>query len=57
MGEDGGRLSYMEKEGVRYCDGCGQKLLKTAKLVSTEGGKDLCLSCRIRESQDKGIRH
>lgn len=48
----------MEKEGARYCDGCGQKLMKAAKLVSTEGGKDLCLSCRIREAQDKGvIRH
>ena len=22
-----------------------------------EGGKDLCLSCRIRESQEKGLRH
>ena len=30
----------MEKDGQRYCDGCGQKLLKTAKLVSNEGGKD-----------------
>jgi hypothetical protein len=47
----------MEKDGERYCDGCGQKLLKTAKLVSNEGGKELCLSCRIGESQEKGLRH
>jgi hypothetical protein len=47
----------MEKDGERYCDGCGQKLPKTAKLVATEGGKDFCLSCRIRESQERGLKH
>jgi hypothetical protein len=47
----------MEKEGQRVCDGCGHKLPKTAKLISNESGKDLCLSCRIRESREKGLRH
>jgi hypothetical protein len=50
-------MGVMEKDGVRYCDGYGQKLMKTAKLVSNEGGKELCLSCRMREAQEKGIRH
>jgi hypothetical protein len=45
----------MEKDGERYCDRCGQKIPKMAKLATREGGpegsKDKCLGCLIRESE------
>jgi hypothetical protein len=48
----------MEKDGERICDGCGQKIPKMSKLATSEGGRDLCLACSIRQAQDlKGLRH
>jgi formylmethanofuran dehydrogenase subunit E len=48
----------MEKDGEKYCDSCGQKIPKMAKLASQENGKHLCLACSIREAQiSKGLRH
>ena len=48
----------MEKDGIRTCDSCGQKIPAMAKLVSKENGKDLCLACQIRIAQiEKGLRH
>jgi len=45
----------------RFCDGCGLKIPSTAKLASlqrSEGGRDLCLSCQIRDAQiTKGLKH
>lgn len=51
-------MGHMEKDGQRYCDGCGQVIPKTSKLSAKEGGKDYCLACSIRKAQDeKGLRH
>ena len=48
----------MDKDGIRVCDSCGQKIPPMAKLVSKEHGKDLCLACQIRLAQiEKGLRH
>ena len=49
----------MERDGERICDGCGQKIPKMAKLATkAPDGRDLCLACRIRESEiAKGLRH
>jgi RNA polymerase-binding transcription factor DksA len=49
----------MEKDGIRTCDACGQTIPPGAKLASkTADGRDLCLSCQIREAQiEKGLRH
>jgi hypothetical protein len=49
----------MEKDGVRTCDGCGQVIPMMSKLaVKDDAGRDLCLSCQIREAQiHKGLRH
>ena len=41
----------MEREGQRHCDACGQIIPKMAKLAARENGRDLCLACRIRETQ------
>jgi len=41
----------MEKDGDRYCDRCGQKIPKMAKLATKDGGKDMCLACQIREAE------
>ena len=41
----------MERDGVKYCDACGQKIPKMAKLAAREGGRDLCLACQIREAE------
>jgi hypothetical protein len=47
----------MEKDGERYCDGCGQPIPKMSKLATREEGLDLCLACQIRESErKKGLR-
>jgi hypothetical protein len=41
----------MEKDGVRICDGCGQRIPTMSKLVAKSNGRDLCLACQIRESE------
>jgi hypothetical protein len=41
----------MERDGQRYCDSCGQKIPKMAKLAAKEDGRDVCLACQIREAQ------
>lgn len=48
----------MVKDGVKTCDGCGQVIPMMSKLATNENGRDLCLSCQIREAQiHKGLRH
>lgn len=43
-----------EKDGVRICDGCGQRIPPMSKLAAkSEDGRDLCLACQIRESEIK----
>jgi hypothetical protein len=46
----------MTRDGERICDGCGQKIPPFAKLAAREGGRDLCLACQIRESQERTAR-
>lgn len=47
----------MEKNGERFCDSCGQKIPSMSKLAAREDGRDLCLACQIRESEEKkGLR-
>ena len=41
----------------RVCERCGQKIPATAKLAATEEGRLLCLGCRIRAAQDRGLKH
>jgi len=41
----------------RVCERCGQKIPFGAKLAATEDGKLLCLACRIRAAQERGLRH
>jgi hypothetical protein len=44
----------MEKDGVRTCDGCGQRIPSMSKLATKSAdGRDLCLACQIRESEIK----
>ena len=52
-------IAYMEKDGERFCDSCGQIIGKTAKLAAKDpNGRDLCLACSIRQAQiDKGLKH
>lgn len=48
----------MQKDGVRVCDSCGQRIPSMSKLASQQDGRDLCLACQIRESEiQKGLRH
>ena len=42
---------FMEKDGERICDLCGQTIPKMSKLALKQDGKDLCLACQIRESE------
>jgi hypothetical protein len=42
----------MEKDGTRICDGCGQRIPSMSKLAGKSAdGRDLCLACKIRESE------
>lgn len=44
----------MEKDGVRTCDACGQRIPPFSKLATKSAdGRELCLACRIRESEIK----
>jgi hypothetical protein len=44
----------MEQDGVRTCDGCGQRIPSMSKLATkSSDGRDLCLACQIRESEIK----
>jgi len=48
----------MERDGIRTCDSCGQRIPPMSKLASRQGDKDLCLACQIRLAQiEKGLRH
>ena len=48
----------MERDGVRTCDSCGQRIPPMSKLAVRQDGKDLCLACQIRLAQiEKGLRH
>ena len=48
----------MERDGIRTCDSCGQRIPPMSKLASRQDGKDLCLACQIRLAQiEKGLRH
>ena len=51
----------MERDGVRTCDSCGQRIPPMSKLAARQegpDGKDLCLACQIRLAQiEKGLRH
>ena len=51
----------MDRDGIRTCDSCGQRIPPMAKLASRQegrDGKDLCLACQIRLAQiEKGLRH
>jgi hypothetical protein len=44
-------MKFMEKDGERICDLCGQTIPKMSKLALKQGGKDLCLACQIREAE------
>ena len=49
---------HMERDGIRTCDFCGQRIPPMSKLSSRQDGKDLCLACQIRLAQiEKGLRH
>jgi hypothetical protein len=51
----------MERDGIRTCDSCGQRIPPMSKLATRQDGpdgKDLCLACQIRLAQiEKGLRH
>jgi predicted RNA-binding Zn-ribbon protein involved in translation (DUF1610 family) len=51
----------MERDAIRTCDSCGQRIPPMAKLATRQegqDGKDLCLACQIRLAQiEKGLRH
>jgi hypothetical protein len=42
----------MEKDGVRVCDRCGQRIPSMSKLAQkSSDGRDLCLACQIQEAE------